>query len=76
MDVIAEKIYVNIRQKEALKNAVTHIENLKVSVLQERAFDFLTIDLNSTLNELGRLTGETVSADIINEILGRFCIGK
>ena len=76
MDVIAEKIYVNIRQKEALKNAVTHIEKLKVSVLQERAFDFLTIDLNSTLNELGRLTGETVSADIINEIFGRFCIGK
>ena len=28
------------------------------------------------LNEIGKITGESVSEDIINEIFKKFCLGK
>jgi tRNA modification GTPase len=36
----------------------------------------LAIDLKSTIDLLGGITGETASVDILDTIFNNFCIGK
>ena len=38
--------------------------------------DFYSIDLMSAYESLGNIIGESVGEDLINEIFGRFCMGK
>jgi tRNA modification GTPase len=38
--------------------------------------DLLAIDLYASLEALGEITGETVRAEIVEEIFKSFCIGK
>ena len=38
--------------------------------------DFLCIDLRGAIEALGLITGETVTADIIDRIFADFCVGK
>ena len=38
--------------------------------------DFLTIDLMDAYEQLGRIIGEAVEDDLVNEIFSKFCMGK
>ena len=38
--------------------------------------DLLTIDLMNAYEELGKITGEAVEEDLVNEIFSKFCMGK
>ena len=38
--------------------------------------DFLSIDLMSAYSSLGRIIGEEVDDDLVNEIFSKFCMGK
>ena len=38
--------------------------------------DFYTIDLMNAYEELGKIIGESVEDDLVNEIFGKFCMGK
>ena len=38
--------------------------------------DFFTIDLNEAYRSLGLIIGEEAEEDLINEIFGKFCLGK
>lgn len=38
--------------------------------------DLLTIDLMNAYEELGKVIGESVEEDLVNEIFGKFCMGK
>ena len=38
--------------------------------------DVVTINITEILTEMGTITGETVSEDVINEIFKKFCLGK
>jgi len=40
------------------------------------AEDFITIDLMSAYTELGKIIGESVEDDLVNEIFSKFCMGK
>ena len=66
----------NLRHQQALEKARQAIGNAKESYNNEMPFDFLTIDLKACLEQLGRITGETVSEDIIDQIFSDFCLGK
>ena len=34
------------------------------------------LDLKEIIEELGKITGETVTEDVISEIFSKFCLGK
>ena len=38
--------------------------------------DFLETDIRDAWDALGKITGETLSEDIIDEIFSKFCLGK
>ena len=38
--------------------------------------DFYSIDLTDAYEELGKIIGEAVEDDVVNEIFSRFCMGK
>lgn len=71
------EVYItNIRQKEALQEAYESILMVKESVMLEMPEDFYTIDLMNAYACLGKIIGEEVGDDLVNEIFSRFCMGK
>ncbi len=72
-----EEIYVtNIRQKEALINALESLNKVKASVDACMSEDFYTIDLMNAYAFLGEIIGKEVDEDLIEEIFSKFCMGK
>ena len=43
---------------------------------QKMPIDIIAICIKDILEDLGQITGEEVSEDIINEIFAKFCLGK
>ncbi|MGB9780709.1 tRNA uridine-5-carboxymethylaminomethyl(34) synthesis GTPase MnmE [Caldanaerobacter sp.] len=71
-----EDIITNARHKEALMNAKKYMESVLEAIEKGFSEDLITIDVNGALEEIGKITGETATEDVINQIFERFCIGK
>lgn len=72
-----DEIYItNMRQKKALEEALESLKRVQESIENQMPEDFFSIDLMSAYEELGSITGESVGEDLVNEIFGRFCMGK
>ncbi|SHF03922.1 tRNA modification GTPase [Thermoanaerobacter uzonensis DSM 18761] len=76
ISVSEDEIVINSRHKEALINAKSYIESCVNAIERGYSEDLITIDLHSALDQLGKITGETATEDLINEIFERFCVGK
>ena len=66
----------NARQKESLEKAKSSLTMVKNNLLDGMPEDLVSIDLTDAYEELGKVIGESVDEDLINEIFGRFCMGK
>lgn len=66
----------NIRHKEALSDAFESLKLVKKSLADEMPEDFLSIDLMNAYTSLGKIIGEEVEDDLVNEIFSKFCMGK
>ena len=64
------------RHKDALRRARQSLDELLCALDAGYAVDLLAIDLLAALEALGEITGETVGADLAEEIFRSFCIGK
>lgn len=71
-----EVIITSMRHKEALLEAEKSILMVKESIEAEMSEDFYSIDLMNAYAALGRITGEEVGDDLVNEIFEKFCMGK
>lgn len=72
-----DEVYItNIRQKLALEEAKESLKQVENSIVMEMPEDFFSIDLMSAYEALGRITGESVEDDLVNEIFSKFCMGK
>jgi len=71
------EIYItNQRHKESLHKALESLLQVKKSINEKMTEDFLTIDMMNAYTELGKIIGEQVDDDLVNEIFGKFCVGK
>lgn len=66
----------NIRQMSALHSALESLYLVRNSIESGMPEDFYSIDLMSAYEFLGKITGETVGEDLVNEIFSDFCMGK
>ena len=71
-----EVIITNLRHKEALEEARDSLAQVKGSLETGMPEDFYSIDLMSAYASLGRIIGEEVGDDLVNEIFSKFCMGK
>ena len=49
---------------------------VKQSIEDGMPEDFFSIDLMAAYGSLGKITGEAVGEDLVNEIFSKFCMGK
>ena len=71
-----ELIITSERQKQELMAADDALLNVIDSMEAGMSEDFYTIDLMNAYTSLGRILGESVDEDLVNEIFGKFCMGK
>lgn len=72
-----DEVYItNMRHKEALLDAYESIAQVKKSIDDQMPEDFYSIDLMSAYMSLGKIIGEEVGEDLVNEIFSKFCMGK
>lgn len=64
------------RHRDALQKTRTFVQSALHSLDTGVTGDLLSIDLRSALNELGTITGEITTEDLLDSIFSRFCIGK
>ena len=71
-----ELITINSRHKELIKNAENSLEKAINTLNSGMPVDVISIYIKEILEELGKITGESVTEDVINNIFSRFCLGK
>lgn len=71
-----EVLITNIRQKNWVSKAIEDINNTRSSINSNMPIDIIAISIKEILEDLGNITGEEVSENIINEIFSKFCLGK
>ena len=72
-----DEVYItNARHKAALEEARESLKLVKNSIDMGMAEDFFSIGLMNAYESLGRIVGESVGEDLVNEIFSKFCTGK
>ncbi len=69
-------VITNLRHREALQNACESVKLVLKSIENGMEEDFYSIDLMDAYRELGKITGEEVDDDVVEEIFSKFCMGK
>ena len=72
-----DEVYItNARHKAALEEAKESLKLVLGSIEMGMPEDFFSIDLMNAYESLGRIVGESVGEDLVNEIFSKFCVGK
>ncbi len=71
-----EVVITNIRHKNLIDKAIDSVKKAKETMEQKMPSDIIAIFIKDILEDLGNITGEVVTDDIIDEIFSKFCLGK
>ena len=69
-------IITNLRHKDLIDCAIKNTKEAIDALKNNLPIDIVAINIKEILENLGKITGETVSEDIIKEIFAKFCLGK
>ena len=69
-------VITNERHKIQIQKAIQNLEKSIKSLNDNMPIDIVAISLKDVLSDLGEITGEEASEEIIDEIFARFCLGK
>ena len=76
INVDNDVVITNERHKNQIQKASQNLEKAIQSLNMNMPIDIIAISLKDVLSNLGEITGEEASEEIINEIFARFCLGK
>ena len=76
INVDNDVIITNLRHKNLISKAIENVKKTKDTVEKNMPIDIIAIFVKDILEDLGNITGEIVTDDIINEIFSKFCLGK
>jgi len=71
-----EIVITSMRHKEALQESLNSICMVENSIEAGMSEDFYSVDLMNAYASLGKIIGEEVDDDLVNEIFEKFCMGK
>jgi len=69
-------VFLSQYQRQILAKLGTGLNQVKVFLKESQPIDFINIELKICLDNLGRLSGEVFSSEILKSIFSQFCIGK
>jgi tRNA modification GTPase len=71
-----EIIITNARHKNLVSETKNKLQEAINAFNQGIPIDMLSININAAVQNLGEITGESVSEDVIKGIFAKFCVGK
>lgn len=71
-----ETIVSNARHFEHLSKTAMQLEKAKEGLVHGVTGDFVAMDIRQAMFELGQITGDISTDDLLGNIFSRFCIGK
>ncbi len=71
-----EPILVSERQRDLVAEATMCVERALAAAGEGVGEELVADDVRAAAEAIGRITGEDLSADLLDEIFGRFCLGK
>ena len=72
-----DEVYItNERHRQELLKTVESLSLVENSIESGMPEDFYSIDLTDAYESLGRILGESLGEDLVNEIFSKFCMGK
>ena len=69
-------LVLNLRQRESLRKAELALKRAKAHLDKGLSEEFIALDLRQGVENLGELSGENLSEEILDRIFSEFCIGK
>lgn len=72
----SEGILSNERQRLAVANALSSVEEAKSALDAGLTYDAVTVSLEDAISNLLKLTGESTSDEVIDRVFHNFCVGK
>ena len=68
--------YTVINTPKMDKKALNNLNDAKTSFNNDEPIDIIEIDLKSVFENLGNITGENYSEELLDELFANFCVGK
>ena len=75
-EIAEDDILPNIRHKQVLQKALMLVQDLNSRLESELGSELIAIDIKAILDGLDEILGEKVEEALLDQIFGRFCIGK
>ncbi len=69
-------IITNVRHKEIISKVIENTNKALEVIKNNVPMDMIALYIKDIMEELGKITGESVSEEIIKEIFSKFCLGK
>ncbi len=69
-------IIVSQRHKDLIENALKNVLEATNVINKKIEVDIAAINIKESISKLGEITGEDASADIVDKIFEKFCLGK
>lgn len=76
IELNSDLVVTNIRHKNQLEKALKSIESALNDIKASIPLDCVEVDLRDCWEDLGEISGESISEDILDRIFSEFCIGK
>ncbi len=76
LEIGSDIVITNIRHKNQLERAKKNIEDVVEAAEMNVPIDCVEVDLKSCWENLGEISGDTISEDILDKIFSEFCLGK
>ncbi|MCI8481957.1 MAG: tRNA uridine-5-carboxymethylaminomethyl(34) synthesis GTPase MnmE [Clostridia bacterium] len=71
-----ETTITNVRHKDIITKAIQITDKAIQTNKQNMPIDITGLEIKEIMEELGKITGESVNDEIIKEIFSKFCLGK
>lgn len=72
----SDTVITNMRHYEILQKVQQSIVKIQEGMESQISGDLLAMDIRQALNQLGEITGEITTDDLLGNIFSNFCIGK
>ncbi|MDO4594416.1 MAG: tRNA uridine-5-carboxymethylaminomethyl(34) synthesis GTPase MnmE [Tissierellia bacterium] len=69
-------VITNLRHERLLEKASVKLKNCLNDIKMNVPIDCVEVDLRSSYNDLGEITGDEVSDEILDKVFKEFCVGK